>query len=92
MELVFWVMALVLLATNNGHEHHFTLCPLANFGYEGWCPGCGLGRSIGHIFHGRFKESFSEHWFGFPALSIIIYRIYSLIAQKRTNKILTINK
>jgi len=89
MELVFWVMALVLLATSNGHEHHFTLCPLANLGYEGWCPGCGLGRSISHIFHGRFNKSFSEHWFGFPALSIIIYRIYSLIAQRRTYKTLT---
>ncbi|WP_082120671.1 DUF2752 domain-containing protein [Pedobacter sp. BMA] len=90
MELVFWVTALVLLATSNGHEHHFTLCPLANLGYGGWCPGCGLGRSISHIFHGQFNESFSEHWFGLPAILIIVYRIYSLIEQQRTHKNLTI--
>lgn len=91
LELAFWVMALVLLATANGHEHHFTLCPLANLGYEGWCPGCGLGRSISHIFHGEFTESFSEHWFGFPAISIIVYRIYTLIRNKQKFKILTTN-
>ncbi|OWK71509.1 DUF2752 domain-containing protein [Pedobacter sp. AJM] len=91
LELMFWVMALVLLATANGHEHHFTLCPLANLGYQGWCPGCGLGRSISHIFHGDFAESFAEHWFGFPALLIIVYRIYILIRNKRKFKTLTLN-
>ena len=79
IELFFWTTALVLLATSNAHEHHFTLCPLANLGFEGWCPGCGLGRSISHIFHGEFSESFKQHWFGFPALAIISYRIIVLI-------------
>ncbi|WP_316807454.1 DUF2752 domain-containing protein [Pedobacter agri] len=91
LELVFWATALVLLATANSHEHHFTLCPLANLGYEGWCPGCGLGRSISHIFHGEFGESFSQHWFGFPALLIILYRIYTLIRDKKKFKIQTTN-
>jgi hypothetical protein len=35
IELLFWVLALVLLATANPHEHHFTLCPLANLGMIG---------------------------------------------------------
>jgi hypothetical protein len=91
LELFFWVTALVLLATTNSHEHHFTLCPLANLGYEDWCPGCGIGRSISHILHGEFAESFSEHWFGFPALLIIVYRIYTLIKNKKTFKISTTN-
>ena len=92
LELVFWVTALVLLATANSHEHHFTLCPLANLGYEGWCLGCGIGRSISHIFHGEFTESFAEHWFGFPALLIILYRIYILTKKIKTFKILTSNR
>ncbi|MGN8058961.1 DUF2752 domain-containing protein [Pedobacter sp. 22163] len=91
LELFFWVAALVLLATANSHEHHFTLCPLANLGFEDWCPGCGIGRSISHILHGEFTESFAEHWFGFPALLIIIYRIYTLIKNKKTFKISTTN-
>ncbi|MCZ4224077.1 DUF2752 domain-containing protein [Pedobacter rhodius] len=85
LELFFWVTALVLLANTNTHAHHFTLCPLANLGFADWCPGCGLGRSISHILHGEFAESFSEHWLGFPALLIIVHRIVTLIKYK-TNK------
>ncbi|WP_240618525.1 DUF2752 domain-containing protein [Pedobacter yonginense] len=81
----------MLLATTNAHYHHFTLCPLANLGFENWCPGCGLGRSISHILHGEFSNSFSEHWFGLPALLIILYRIYTLTYNKNY-KILTTNK
>ncbi|SFA43539.1 Protein of unknown function [Pedobacter suwonensis] len=91
LELFFWLTALILLATADGHQHHFTLCPLANLGFEDWCPGCGIGRSISHILHGEFTESFSEHWFGFPALLIIIYRICTLIRNKKKFKVLTTN-
>lgn len=81
IELVFWLLALVLLATANPHEHHFTLCPLANLGFD-WCPGCGLGRSITALFQGDVKGSFAHHWFGIPALLLIAHRIYQL-----TNKL-----
>lgn len=77
IELVFWILALVLLATADLHNHHFTLCPLANLGIT-WCPGCGLGRSITALFHGDVSASFSYHWFGIPALILISYRIYQL--------------
>jgi len=91
LELFFWVTALVLMAVTNASEHHFTLCPLANLGFADWCPGCGLGRSISHILHGEFAESFSEHWLGFPALIIIVYRIITLIKYRKNKKYLTIN-
>lgn len=80
IELTFWILALVLLATANPHEHHFSLCPLANLGIT-WCPGCGLGRSITALFHGDVSASFSHHWFGIPALILICYRIYQLTKQ-----------
>lgn len=87
LELFIWVIALMLLATANSHQHHFILCPLANLGYENWCPGCGLGRSIGYLFHGEFNSSFHEHWFGLPALLILLYRIYTLTRNKIEFKI-----
>jgi len=80
LELFFWITALVLLATANPHEHHFTLCPLANLGID-WCPGCGLGRSITALFHGDVNASFAHHWFGIPALILIGNRIYQLTKQ-----------
>ncbi|MBB5437128.1 hypothetical protein HDC92_000796 [Pedobacter sp. AK017] len=86
-ELIFWIGAMILLATANPDKHgdaqHFTLCPLANMGFS-WCPGCGIGRSITQVFHGNFTESFAHHWFGVPALLIICWRIGVLI---RTNLI-----
>ena len=80
IELLFWVLALVLLATANPHEHHFTLCPLANLGFD-WCPGCGLGRSITALFHGNVNASFAQHWLGIPAVLLIANRIYQLAKQ-----------
>lgn len=80
LELFFWSTGLLLLATANPHSHHFTLCPLANLGYE-WCPGCGLGRAITALFNGELSVSFKQHWFGLPALMFIFYRIYQLTQQ-----------
>lgn len=80
VELFFWLLALVLLATANPHEHHFSLCPLANLGFN-WCPGCGLGRSITALFHGDIAASFAQHWLGIPAVILIGYRIYQLSTQ-----------
>lgn len=81
-ELFFWMTALLLLGTSGIHKHanepHFTLCPLANMGFD-WCPGCGIGRSIAHLLQGDFKGSLNAHWFGIPALLIIVYRILILI-------------
>jgi hypothetical protein len=81
-ELIFWVLALILLGIATpeeyGHIHHFSLCPLANLGMT-WCPGCGLGRSITQLLHGHIAESWKHHWFGVPALLILCFRIAELI-------------
>ena len=76
-ELMVWVSAIILLAFADPHQHHFSLCPLENMGFT-WCPGCGLGRSISFIFQGDFQASFNHHWFGIPALLILLNRIYVL--------------
>jgi len=81
-ELVFWVAALISLAFSNpAGPAHFSLCPLKALGIT-WCPGCGLGHSIAWLFHGNIPNSWHAHWFGIPALGIILYRIYSLTAQR----------
>ena len=82
LELIFWIAALVLLgwnaSTDMGTQAHFTVCPLANLGFS-WCPGCGIGRAIGHLLNGHIEKSIAQHWFGIPALMIISYRIIGLI-------------
>lgn len=81
LELLFWVSALLGLAFAepeiHGHVHHFTLCPLANMGIE-WCPGCGLGRSITQLLNGNIEASLAHHWFGIPAVLIILFRVWAL--------------
>ena len=62
----------------NPFETHFTICPLANLGFE-HCPGCGLGNSISLLLNGYFIESFNTHILGIPAIVIIFHRIYSII-------------
>lgn len=93
-ELIFWITALLLLATANVHDHgagyHFTLCPLANIGFT-WCPGCGIGRSIAYLLQGNFEESFKQHWFGVPALLILSSRILTLIKMNlKSRKVLNL--
>ena len=74
-----WIAALFYFAFFiNPFETHFTICPLANAGFE-HCPGCGLGNSISLLFHGNFVESFNAHVLGIPAFLIIFHRIYSII-------------
>lgn len=85
VELIIWTTALILLALDEPQkshvQNHFTFCPLANLGVS-WCPGCGLGRSITNLLHGNIKESIEQHWFGIPALLILLYRIWVLIRQR----------
>lgn len=85
-----WIAALIYFAFFvNPFETHFTICPLANAGFQ-HCPGCGLGNSITLFFHGYFIESFNTHILGIPALLIIIHRIYSIIKFNLTKEKITI--
>ncbi|MBB3970099.1 DUF2752 domain-containing protein [Mucilaginibacter phyllosphaerae] len=75
-------MALACLAfTNPAGQSHFSLCPLKLLGFT-WCPGCGLGHAISHLFRGDIKASFHAHWLGIPVLAVLLYRIYTLAVKK----------
>jgi len=88
-ELLFWIAALLLLATSsqpNVTEHQdFSFCPVANLGIT-WCPGCGIGRSLSHLLQGHLRESLQMHWFGIPALLILLSRIFILFKQLFTKR------
>jgi hypothetical protein len=79
LELMVWTGALLFLAfTETSGFSHSSLCPLDILGIA-WCPGCGLGRSIRYLLQGDPMRSFGQHWFGIPALIILIYRIMQLL-------------
>lgn len=84
IELIFWVLALVLLRNLDFSAAHLSLCPLAQLGLD-WCPGCGIGRSIALLLNGNVAQSFKMHWFGIPALVILLLRIVHL-AQNSLNR------
>lgn len=71
-----WLGGLTALALLSG-EAHFSLCPLKNAGL-GFCPGCGLGRSISLLFRGEFQASLQAHPLGIFAVIILSFRIVNL--------------
>ncbi len=76
-EAFIWIAALLILGFSDPGGHHYTLCPFHNLGI-GFCPGCGLGRSITFFFHGMIAESFRLHPLGIPAVFLFIHRIYKV--------------
>ncbi len=84
LELVFWILALLALAMLNPSDStHLSLCPLHHLGIT-WCPGCGLGRSIGLLMAGKWKASWEMHPLGVFALVVILIRIVELFKHIKT--------
>lgn len=91
-EGIIWIVSLIYLASlTNSNQQHFTICPLSNLGFD-HCPGCGLGKSISMILHGNISDSFDFHLLGFPALIIIMFRIFQLIKLNFHIHFKTLNK
>ena len=85
-ELTFWIIALTLLAfMQPGNTSHYSFCFFKLAGIN-FCPGCGLGHSIGYLFHGNISASFASHPLGPFALIIILQRIYNLFRIKIINQ------
>lgn len=81
-EALIWVSALAFLAISNPAMHHYTLCPFDNLGIS-YCPGCGLGRSIGYFFRADIKSSVMSHPLGIPAIILLIYRSVNILVKPR---------
>jgi|APFre7841882793_1041355.scaffolds.fasta_scaffold93344_1 hypothetical protein len=85
LEAVIWILGLSYLAIFNPiADHHFTICPIKNLGFS-FCPGCGLGESISHLFRFELRESFISHPLGIIALPILVYRVIFLISKSFHN-------
>ena len=89
-EALIWMGALFILAVSNPAEHHYSLCPLDNLGFS-YCPGCGLGRSIGYLFRLDFESSFYSHPLGIPATLMLIYRSIIVFTKTRYSDLSTFN-
>ncbi len=88
-EALIWIAALMFLAISNPAVHHYTLCPLDNLGIT-YCPGCGLGRSIGYLFRLDFVSSFLSHPLGIPAVFLFIYRSVNILFKPNKLELTTI--
>jgi len=77
-EAAIWITALVLLASMDISDlsGHASLCPFHALGL-GYCPGCGLGRSIALIFNGQFANAWDMHPIGIIAIPLLLWRIIS---------------
>jgi len=79
-EALIWISSLIFLAVSDPAHHHYTLCPLDNLGIS-YCPGCGLGRSIGYFFRLDLESSFLSHPLGIPAVFLLIYRSVKILIK-----------
>jgi hypothetical protein len=75
LEAIVWIAAIIVFALSPlPAAEHFSICPLSLAGFE-HCPGCGLGRAMTLLLHGRVSESISMHPFAIPALALFATRI-----------------
>ncbi|MBK8847745.1 MAG: DUF2752 domain-containing protein [Bacteroidetes bacterium] len=75
-ELISWVTAIIFLAINPP-DTYYPICP-SQWLLIHYCPGCGIGRSIGCALRFDFHASWQYHKLGIPATIILLWRIKSL--------------
>ena len=77
-EALVWLAVIIVFAVSPVHSaNHFTICPLSLAGFE-HCPGCGLGRAMILLLHGRLAESIEMHPLAVFALGLFIFRIVTV--------------
>jgi len=77
-EAIIWILGIILMAISNPYESsHYSLCLIKNSGL-GFCPGCGLGHSIGFLARGEILLSFKSHPLGIFAILVLSYRIFRI--------------
>jgi len=81
-EASVWLVGLLTVMILNPADQHISICPFKNAGFE-FCPGCGLGQSIGLLARGKFTESFHAHPLGIFAVLVISARIIQLIKKQK---------
>jgi Protein of unknown function (DUF2752) len=90
LELLLWISALVYLALIDPSLQHMSLCVFRFLGLT-WCPGCGIGHAISYALHGDFAASVNAHFFGIPAVIILLHRIFVLAKNLIAGNLITTN-
>lgn len=88
LEAAVWIVGLTLMALSDPWANdHYSLCLIKNSGL-GFCPGCGLGHSIGFLARGEWIQSFKSHPLGIIAIIILSYRVYTIFKNTpiKTNR------
>ena len=77
-----WVWAAGLAALACADPNGPGLLRLCLFDALGWpyCPGCGLGHAVAHLFRGEFAASFAAHPLGLFAVAVLAGRVARLAA------------
>jgi len=87
-EAWIWIFGLGVLALfAPWFENRVSFCIPRMLGVD-FCPGCGLGASIGHLVRGELVESWAAHPFAVPTVAILIGRIIHLgrLERAQNNK------
>lgn len=87
LEALFWLsgLAVVAVADPSG-EPWIRVCLFDHLGSLvglEFCPGCGLGRSVGYLVRGDIAASLSMHPLGIPAVGVIAYHATRLLRLPR---------
>jgi hypothetical protein len=90
LELLLWISALVYLALIDPSLQHMSLCVFRFLGLT-WCPGCGIGHAISYALHGDIAASVNAHFFGIPAVIILLHRIFVLAKKFIAGNLITTN-
>ncbi|TKJ39921.1 hypothetical protein CEE37_09290 [candidate division LCP-89 bacterium B3_LCP] len=85
-EAGLWITALLYLGLSNPDAGHYSFCIFRLFGFE-HCPGCGLGHSISYLLHGDIVSSFQAHPLGTFALTVLLWRVFTLFKNSRRKSV-----
>ena len=82
LEAVIWIGILIIVAFQDPYssKHLSLFWPSLFFDIQS--PGYNLGHSMSFFFRGEFLLSIKTHYLGIPCISIIIYRIITIIKMK----------
>ena len=84
-EALVWISGILALAfINVDSSSHFSVCPFKSIGID-FCPGCGLGKSIHYLLSFEIEKSLNAHPLGLFAFTVLVRRIYDLLAVPLIN-------
>jgi len=82
-EAALWTSGLLAVAIADPNAPAFIeTCLLKAAGFF-FCPGCGLGHSVGYLARGEFLLSFQAHPFAPIIVMVLLHRIVTLIRYGR---------